>query len=265
MYLGRRRIRSAGRTSGSIEITLPAQLQVLEGVECSLMVREGSRPEIVMHLDLSAAQALFHELWQKLRLGLEDIGEIGDFSPGNFTLALFPPIHWQDRPPLSYADALAVVRQRAAQQRDNDLEALPRLMTFLAVGAGYRLGLRGSLALAFGDAVAYVTTGTSTGLGTDFERGMAHRIFWGEDSVQRPLESPFDDRLWQGVQSDLRRIYDQFRTWQDCPEAYAPAREKWYRALTVEIGGQVSSMDDYLEQNLLGPGRRPSAGGAQRT
>ncbi len=32
MYLGNRRIRSAGRTSGSIEITLPTLLQVLEGV-----------------------------------------------------------------------------------------------------------------------------------------------------------------------------------------------------------------------------------------
>jgi len=95
LYLGTRRIRSAGRTSGSIEITLPVQLQVLEGAECRLMVRDGSRPEIVLQPDLSAAQSLFYELWQKLGLGLREVDEIGDFSPADFTLALFPPRHWQ--------------------------------------------------------------------------------------------------------------------------------------------------------------------------
>ena len=97
MYVGTRRIRSAGRTSGSIEITLPAELQVLEGVECRLMVRDGPRPEIVLQPDLSAAQTLFDALWQKLGLGLGEISELGDFSPGDFTLALFPPRHWQER------------------------------------------------------------------------------------------------------------------------------------------------------------------------
>ncbi|MBI1879961.1 MAG: hypothetical protein HYR94_17375, partial [Chloroflexi bacterium] len=99
MYLGTRKIRSAGRTSGSIELTLPPQLQGLEGVECRLVVRDGPRPEIVLQPDLSAAQALLQELWQKLRLGLIEIREIGEFSSADFTLALFLPRHWQERPP----------------------------------------------------------------------------------------------------------------------------------------------------------------------
>ena len=245
MYLGTRRIRSAGRTSGSIEITLPAQLQVLEGVKCRLMVRDGPRPEIVLQLDLSAAQALFETLWQKLGLGLEGIDDIGDFSPADFTLAFFPPRHWQERPPLAYADALDVLRQRAGQE-NREPEALTRLLAFLAVAAGYRLGLDGTLALAFGDAVAYLIAGTPAGLGTDFERGMAHRIFWGESRAQQPLSSPFNDRAWQQAQPGLRRVYDQFRTWQEDPEAYAAARDKWYRALTVEMGVRVSSVEEYV-------------------
>jgi len=246
MYLGIRRIRSAGRTSGSIEITLPTDLQFLEGVECRLMVRDGSCPEIVLQPDLSAAQSLFHTLWQKLRLGLGEIDELGDFSPADFTLALFPPHHWQERPPLACADALAVIRQRAGEE-EREPEALTRLLAFLAVAAGYRLGLEGALALAFGDAVAYLITGTPAGLGTDFERGMAHRTFWGAGRAPQPLGSPFDDQTWQRVRPGFRQVYDQFHTWQENPEAYAAAREKWYRALTVEMGMRISSVGEYVE------------------
>ncbi len=245
MYLGIRRIRSAGRTSGSIEITLPTDLQFLEGVECRLMVRDGSCPEIVLQPDLSAAQALFYTLWQKLRLGLGEIDELGDFSPADFTLTLFPPHHWQERPPLACADALAVIRQRAGEE-EREPEALTRLLAFLAVAAGYRLGLEGTLALAFGDAVAYLITGISAGLGTDFERGMAHRTFWDEGGAQQPLGSLFDDQVWQRASPGFRRVYDQFHTWQENPEAYAAAREKWYRALTVEMGMRMSSVGGYI-------------------
>jgi hypothetical protein len=244
MYLGKRNIRSAGRTSGSIEITLPVQLQILEGVECRLTVRDGSRPEIVLQPDLSAAQTLFQALWQNLRLGLGEIDEIGDFSASDFALTLFPPGHWQERPPLAYTDALALLRWQTAcgwgdglqvEQKDHEPEALTRLLAFLAIVAGYRLGLKGGLALAFGDAVAYLITGVPAGLGTDFERGMAHRIFWGEGRARQPLGPPFDDQVWQQARTGLQRVYDQFRAWQKNPEVCAVAREKWYRALTVDV------------------------------
>jgi len=247
VYLATRRIRSAGRTSGSIEITLPAQLQVLEGVKCRLMVRDGPRPEIVLQPDVSAAQALFDALWQKLSLGLGEIDEIGDFSHADFTLAFFPPRHWQERPPLAYADALAILRRRTGQD-GREPEALSRLLAFLTVAASYRLGLNGNLALAFGDAVAYLIVGTPAGLGADFERGMAHRTFWGDGRVQQSLGSPFDDQTWQQAQPGFRRVYDQFRAWQEDPEAYASAREKWYRALTLEMGVQASSVEEYVSQ-----------------
>jgi hypothetical protein len=244
MYLGIRKIRSAGRTSGSIEITLPAQLQALEGVECRLTVRDGPRPEIVLQTDLSATQPLFQELWQKLRLGLGEIDDLGDFSPADFTLALFPPRHWQERPPLAYADALAVLRQRTGRDGQSS-ESMVRLLAFLAVAAAYRLGLNGDLALAFGDAVAYLITGTSAGLGADFERGMAHRIFLGDMRGQQPLGSPFNDQVWQRTRPGFRRVYEQFRTWQEHAEVYAAARKTWYRALMVEMGVRSSPMGEF--------------------
>lgn len=228
MYLTRRRIRSAGRTSGSIEITLPTELGALREVECRLSVRDGPRPEIILQPDLSAPQALFETLWQKLGLGLGEIGEIEDFSPADFTLALFPAPYWQERPPLAYADALAVLSQGTS-------EALARLVCSLAVVAGRRLGLNGTLALAFGDAMAYLLTGAYSGLGTDFERGMAHRIFWGEGYPAEPLSSPLNGWRLEEARPGLRRVYEQFRTWQEDSESYTSARENWYRALKVEL------------------------------
>jgi hypothetical protein len=246
MYLTTRKIRSAGRSSGSIEVTLPPELRSLEGIKCRLTVRDGSRPEIVLQPDLSAAQKLFRTLWQKLRLGLDDVAEIGDFSPADFTLALFPPRHWRERPPLAYVDALGVIHQRSASDGEEESESLTRLLACLGVGAAHRAGLTDALALAFGDAVAYLLIGRSTGLGTDFERGMAHRIFWGSGEAKRPLGSPFEDRVWRQAQDDLRRVHEQFSAWQDDPQAYAAARERWYRALSMEIGTQTSSVAEFI-------------------
>lgn len=234
MYLGQRKIRSAGRTSGSVEVTLPVRLQSLQGVGSRLLLRDGVRPEIVLMPDLGAAQELFQELWLRLRAGLGEIADIGDFSLADFQVALFPPGHSHDRrPPLSYRDALVVLRDRRASEGGS--EALGRLVSFLAVVAAERLGLQGGLALAFGDAVGYLATGVQVGLGTDFQRGMAHAAFFAgaqeeEGTDLLAAESPL------GVREGLRRVFRQFLAWQEDPGSYASAWENWWRALAVEMG-----------------------------
>lgn len=247
MHWGIRRVRSAGRTSGSVEITLPVELDVLEGVRCRVMMRDGHRPEIVLQPDVSSALSLLHDLWQRLRVGLTEVAEIGEFSPSDFSLAFFPPPHWQDRPPLAYADALAVLREDAEEANGQRQGALARLLAFLAVAAAYRLDLTGSLALGFGESVAYLATGTAAGLGTDFERGMANLAFRGDNGEKR-MGSPFNDEVWELARPGFKRVYDQFRAWQEHPEAYAEARERWYKALAVEVGVSIASVGDYVEQ-----------------
>lgn len=230
MYLGTRRIRSAGRSSGSIEVTLPATLQDLEGVQCRLLVRDGPRPEIVLQPDLSAAQLIFGELWAHLRSGLSDVDDLGELSLSDFSLALFAGGAWADRPPLACADALAAGRQRTG---GTNHDAIGRLVAALAVVAGRRLGLRSPLDLAFGDAVAHLLGGGSPGLGSDFERGMAHQRFAAAGGALG--SDPLTPRLWQQARPGLRSIVEQFLRWQADPPAYHAARERWYRALTMEL------------------------------
>ena len=260
MHLGTRRIRSAGRTSGSIEITLPTMLQVLEGTQCQLMVRDGPRPEIVLQPDLTAAQDLFQTLWDKVQIGLGEIGDLPDFSLADFTPTFFPLQHWQERPPLSYADAMIIMHsiyrtrgEHPIQRQDQrvsssssyfnnikiqsvgELDALTRVLASFVVNAGYHLGLQGRFALAFGDSLAYLVTGEPTSLGTDFERGLAHRLFWGEDCIPQPFTHPFEDCDWQQARPGLRRVFDQFLAWQQTPTTCTVARDQWYRALTAEL------------------------------
>jgi len=240
MYLGIRRIRSAGRNSGSIEITLPALMQVLEGISCRLTIRDGLRPEIVLQPDLSLAHELFQELWQKLRLGLSEIGEVADFSLSDFSLIFFPSPQLQERPPLAYADALLIQQKRsraslsANQNIQREEEALARVLVCLATTAIAQLGLYGKFATAYGDAVAYLFTGAASNLGTEFERGMAHRIFWGEGR-QQICGRPFAEQTWLNARLPLRQVYEQFYAWQAAPTDCALARGQWYRALSVEM------------------------------
>lgn len=228
--LGTRRIRSAGRGTGSVEITLPVKLDVLTGVQCRVVLRDGPRPEIVLRPDVSSAQALVHDLWGKLREGLRGVGDIGEFSPWDFTLTLFPSSARQRRPLLAYADSFALLRETNDPGRHGP--ELARLLAHLAVAAAERLGLRGAWALGFGESVAYVMTGVSADLGTDLERAMAHRAFWGDGAA--PRETPPHDEMWGRSTAGLQRIYERFDAWQADPEVHARERRRWRGALALE-------------------------------
>ena len=250
MYLGNRSIRSAGRTSGSIEITLPTQLQVLEGIDCRLVVRDGGQPEIVLQPDLSAPHRLIKDLWQKVRLSLSEVGDAGEFAASDFTLVLFPPDHWQERPPLVYADALKVLKNRPTNSGTQN-ENLAALIAALAISAVHRLGLEGALGLAFGDALTYLVTGIAAGLGADFERGMAHQALEHEPGVKQAMDamdSPLCDETWLALRPVVRQVYEQFCHWQLDPAAYATARENWYRVFTAEVALSMSPVIDIAEQ-----------------
>ena len=243
MHLGIRGIRSAGRTSGSIEITLPSRLQVLEGIDCRMTLRDGGQPEIILQPDLSAPHHLIKDLWQKVRLSMGDVGDVGEFNPADFTMMLFQPDHWQERPPLVYADALRVLTHREGAS-----ENLISLIAALAIGAAHRLDLTGALATAFADALTYMATGGTSGLGADFERGMAYQMLESEPDARRMATSPLNEQTWLALRPVVRRVFEQFLQWRQDPAAYAAARESWYRVFTAEVALSMSPAIVSIEQ-----------------
>ncbi|MEI8167485.1 MAG: hypothetical protein WCG26_13980 [Chloroflexales bacterium] len=233
MFVGSRRIRSAGRTSGSVEVTLPPQLHILIEIECRLLLRDGTHPEIVLQPDLSTAHTMLLKLWRWVRAGLAVLGEIGDFDPGAFTLTLLPPRHWQQRPPLAYADALEVLNRGSG---DASRDALARLVAHMSVVAGVRLGLGEALAPAFGDTVAYLVTGVAPLTGIECERGLTQQLFQTDGPLDQPDATAFDEHVWATIAPSLTLAWEQFADWQSRPESHNTARQQWYRALLLEMG-----------------------------
>jgi len=233
----KRKVRSSGRTSGSIEITLPPEMQALEGIECRLMLCDGARPEIVIRPDVSMAEVVFEDLWERLRIAFSQIGDIGAFTLSDFTVSFLPPRHWNERPPLSYRDALAIYRANQGQfEKDNS--GLSHLITFLTVSAAYRLGLKSRYALVFGVIVGYLVSGMNASHGTDFEQDAILQLFNDHDgSVLVPLSRLFDTERWEQAQAGFKRIYNQVWTWQADPTSYELARSQWWNRFTKRSDG----------------------------
>ena len=223
----KRKVRSAGRTSGSIEITLPPEMQVLEGIECRLLLRDGARPEIVIQPDISIAKIVFMDLWERLRIALHAIGDIGPFTMSDFTVSFLPPRYWQERPPLSYQDALAIYRAHQGRFQV-DAIGLSQVATFLSVGAAYHLGLHGRYALLFGMIMGYLVSGKFSAHSVDFEQETI--LHWLSDPAGPAplmLDPIFETGEWEQTQTGIKRICDQLRAWQDDPATNGIDHRQW--------------------------------------
>lgn len=236
MLLGNRNIRSAGRTSGSVEITLPIELAVLEGITCQVTLRDGLNPEIVLQPDLRAAIPMFETLWDRLKIGFETVADIGDFSEVDYALGLFPAPRWRGRPSLAYTDALAVQHHLVAHDEDRQcaLEAGARLIEAMATVAGGRLALPSELAGVFGSEVAWLASNAPIGAADDFARGLTVRTVVAGGGTACERENLLNREKWIKAQGALAQVYERFAAWRDEPQIYASTREAWYRARRFE-------------------------------
>ena len=236
MHFGNRNIRSAGRGSCSIEVTLPVRLAVLEGIACGLYLRDGLAPEIVLQPDLRIILPVFENLWDLLSFGLAEVGEIGDFAEADYGLGLFRAAKLGAMPSLAYADALVIHRGFGAsvETAPYALEAFARIIESMAADAGTRLGLSRELAALFGNQVAYVVSGETIGARDASARGLlSQSSIAPRDAGWRP-GAPLSADDWRRAQSSLVRVYDQFRSSDGDPALFAKERELWYRARHFE-------------------------------
>lgn len=239
--IGARKVRSAGRASGSVEITLPPELAAFQGVECRIVLRDGARPEIVLEPDLARAVETFTRTWVGLRSLLRLAGDIGEFPAQECDLALLPGQRQNGRPLLIYSHAwqVSLCDQRVdgtAPPGSEQRAALAGLIAPLATVGGHRMGLVGLMAATFGTALASLTAPAAGS--ESFECGATRRI-WKE--VCGPETLTLDIGAASGhetcAQQALQRIVSQFRAWQEQPDVFALARAQWTEGIGQHFGG----------------------------
>lgn len=278
MHIGLRRVRSAGRASGSIEITLPPELTPLEGIQCNILIRDGARPEIVLKPELAPAATVFARVWGRLRFLLQQAGEIGEFPISEVDVSLLQPATSSQvngggrRPTLVYAHALVVgqalilrwpmvtgefaVRMPTSDLSDGVRKSLLGVIYPLASVAGHRLGLISEVASYFGHVVASLALPTvADAPGTDGLDGLP-------TSSDGRFEIAWSRQIWQescgnytsslGVltgqpndvyaQEALQRIVSQFREWQEHPERRQTARIEWLAQIPDWFTGAPQSI-----------------------
>ncbi|NKC33765.1 hypothetical protein, partial [Falsiroseomonas selenitidurans] len=124
MEFGTRSIRSAGKGSGSVEVTLPAVFRGLAGLPCRVALRDGLRPELVLQPELGPARAAFTRLWDMLAaaMALEPAAPpLADCAltlwPATEAPAAVPRLAWADglalaacapHPPAAVARSVAI-------------------------------------------------------------------------------------------------------------------------------------------------------------
>lgn len=263
MYIGSRRVRSAGRASGSIEITLPPELTPLEGMLCNIMIRDGARPEIVLKPEVSPSARIFAQVWGRLRTLFALAGEIGEFPATDFDVSLLPPTSAPPlnganrRPTLVYAYAMIVgqtfvapwpefstgftVRTTASDLAEPVQAALFGTIQPLASVAGARLGLIDGVAALFGHMIALLA------LPADQEPASPNRFDGLPVAADGRFEIAWSQQIWleicgkdapplgvlaaiandAEVRTALLRIVSQFRDWQEHPERRQNARIAW--------------------------------------
>lgn len=236
MHLGCRNIRSAGRNSGSVEVTLPVELALLEAIACRLYLRDGLDPEIVLQPDLRAVMPLFEKLWALLRIGFEDIDEIGDFSEADYCFGLFPPPKLGTLPPLAYADALVLQRSLGdgGELPPRALEAFARIIESMAAVVARRLGLPGDFVAAFANHAAYLVSGEAIGARDAFARSLAAQMPSLPLDVGLCRDAPLSKESWRRAKIALAQVHGQFLSWINDPTTFAKDRVLWYRARRFE-------------------------------
>ena len=182
--LGMRKVRSAGRLSGSVELTLPPRLAMLEGLDCAIAIGGGDQLEIILRPDMAPVLDRLSETFSAMQRGLYSGAETFDLPFEALRIVPGTTPASEAIPGMLSLEDLAVIRTPAIARPDafvrlvrslfaldlylRDVEAdarvpLVRALAYAVTGDGMNLDL-GSL-----DAVALALEGT--GLAVPLQAG----------------------------------------------------------------------------------------------
>ena len=222
MDLGVRQIRTAGKGSGSIELTLPADLRDLVGLPCRIILRDGSRPDIVLQPDLQTAHRAFSGLWRAMAATLLH----DDAGPPALPLAAFG-FGLQQRtgiggmPFLCWRDGLAL-----AAPPPHEAGAVSRTVAAFGHILAATLGIDPALASAFGAVCGYLLSGVPAIFDAQEACDLA-ALHLGLLNVAPPLtpaSDTTDSAFWHLAAPLLSAAADLFVDWTTDPSGHPTLR-----------------------------------------
>jgi hypothetical protein len=237
MDLGVRQIRTAGKGSGSVELTLPGSLRQLVGLRCRMILHDGALPEIVMRPDLTAATAAFAALWRALAqcFARDLAGSPADRFPAqDFSFTLAPGAVAATGPLLSWQDGLALAA------RHPDPSAFGRAVAACAVQLGGDLGIAAALRDAFGAACGFLAAGRLVFAEWHLPRDLAAAHLaaaagWAPGAPWAASPDIHAEHLWSRLGPGLAACATLFATWSLPGSPYPALCAAWHRGRSIEL------------------------------
>lgn len=231
MDLGVRQIRTAGKGSGSIELTLPSELRDLVGVPCKVTLRDGNRPDIVLRPDLQRVHDALERLWQPMvQILLPDAPT--PFPTAAFTYGLQPRSGGYG-PYLCWRDGLAL-----AGVEPYDASAVSRTLSAFAQAMAGDIGIAPALAPGFGAACGARLTGMVPDPVEQEACDLAARHLSAATPPLVQAHQALGDLFWQAAAPVLRAVSNLFTDFTADRVNHARLRAAWTRSKDIARGGE---------------------------
>jgi hypothetical protein len=186
-----------------------------------LIESEGNKDKQQLELILQIAE----KEWNNIRESLSLCGDIGVFSKQDFmigiieedvivrlpkisptkSVSVYAPTYY----PMYFIKNIKTMNEKFSEKGYRTTEALYSYIE-LATRASQRLGLRGTISMAFGVGYANVRTGWIAEKGLQREREIFERMFFSAKFKNYDWESD-----WTSVKKALKKIFKKFQSWQE--------------------------------------------------
>jgi hypothetical protein len=235
MDFGVRQIRTAGKGSGSIELTLPSELRDLQGLPCRIVLRDGGRPDIVLQPDFRRARTAFSAIWQAMALRLlPNEKQTPELPMAAFAFGLQLRASLGDMPFLCWRDGLAL-----AGTAPHEPHAVARTIAAFGQALAAELDIAPHLAFGFGVACGYLIAGvTATPDGQEAcDLTAATLSFSTSDAAEACIAGVESEAFWRHAAPRLVAVADLFLAWSADPSGYDRLRAAWRRGREIEMSG----------------------------